>query len=95
MSVTFLILKQPITYLHHICSSELQIFILVFQKKKNCEGFIFGMKTCVSKLSSWWPNLEQIFQQAHFDEATIFDHFIINVAIRGKNTSFLNCRNDE
>ena len=57
MSVTFLILEQTIIYLHRRCSSELQIFILIFQKKKNRGGFLFGMKTCKSKLSSQWLSL--------------------------------------
>ena len=63
MSVRFLILEQTITYLQRWCPSELQIFIIVFQKKKwRIVGeFLFGMKICGLKLSSQWLNLEQIW----------------------------------
>ena len=49
-----------------------------------------------------WLNLEKIwpadisqgsFWLSHY--CSILDHFIINDAIRGKNTSFFKCRNDE
>ena len=49
-----------------------------------------------------WLNLEQIWPEdispgsfwwSRF--CSILDHFIINVVIRGKNTSFFKCRNDE
>ena len=95
---TLLILEQTITYLHHGCSSELQIFILVFQTKKNCGVFLFGMKTCGWKLSSWWLNLEQIWSADISPDSfwwsryfSILDHFIINIGIRGeaKTPAFL------
>ena len=98
----FFTLEQTITYLHRRCSSELQIFILVFQKKKNFRGFLFGMKTCESKLSSQWLNLEQIWPADISPSSfwwnrfcSILNHFIINVAKRGKKNNFFKCRNDE
>ena len=84
MSVTFLIIEQTITYLHRRCSSELQIFILVFQKKNNHGGFLFGIKTWkTSKLSSQfgliWRKFDlQIFHQAHFNEAAFVLFLIIS-----------------
>ena len=66
MSLMFLILEQTITYLHRQSSSELQIFIFVFQKKKNRGGFLFGMTFLFGKhangnyLPNRFNNLEQI-----------------------------------
>ena len=73
-----------------------------FPKEENCGGFLFGMKTYGSKLSSQWLNLEQIWPADISPSSFLWscycsipDHFIINVAKRGKNTNFFKCCNDE
>ena len=71
MSVTFLLLEQTITIstadtLQTFLLSLLQIFILIFKRKKNRGGFLFGMETCRSKLSSQYISILNLEFTTHY-----------------------------
>ena len=70
-----------------------------FPKEEKSWGiFIWDENMWIKIIFPIWSKFDlQIFYQAHFDEVAIvlFSIIIINVAIRGKNTSFFKCRNDE
>ena len=101
MSVTFLILEQTITISNANALQNCK-FSSSFSKRRRIVGdFYLGWKHADQNYlpnGLIWSKFDLQIFQAHFDEDAILlilDHFIINVVIRGKNTSFFKCRDDE